>query len=163
ALWRLQRRWQFDPRKTRRGSGDDTDLASQNLLSPRIKQPAADRVFARDLGRRHLRTQALRHDRAFLLRRPNSAAPASHHLPPPPDSSRPTLRALSAPRTRGDSPPMAPFNQNQAPHHNTSPPHRLRYAGDDGGIVCRLEAAAETAEAVFASITHLRFDPRLPV
>ena len=31
------------------------------------------------------------------------------------------------------------------------------------GIVCRLEAAAETAEAVFASITHLRFDPRLPV
>jgi hypothetical protein len=36
-------------------------------------------------------------------------------------------------------------------------------AGDDGGIVCRLEAAAETAEAVFASITHLRFDPRPPV
>jgi hypothetical protein len=39
----------------------------------------------------------------------------------------------------------------------------ISYAGDDGGIVCRLEAAAETAEAVFASITHLRFDPRLPV
>jgi transposase len=31
------------------------------------------------------------------------------------------------------------------------------------GIFCRLEAAAETAEAVFASITHLRFDPRLSV
>src|SRR3954447_18731844 len=35
----------------------------------------------------------------------------------------------------------------------------ISYAGDEGGIVCRLEAAA--AEAVFASITHLRFDPRL--
>jgi hypothetical protein len=35
-------------------------------------------------------------------------------------------------------------------------------AGDEGGIVCRLEASAETAEAVFASSTHLRFDPRLP-
>jgi len=38
----------------------------------------------------------------------------------------------------------------------------ISYAGDEGGIVCRLEAPAETAEAVFASITHLRFDPRLP-
>ena len=39
----------------------------------------------------------------------------------------------------------------------------ISYAGDEGGIVCRLEApAAEMAEAVFASITHLRFDPRLP-
>jgi hypothetical protein len=38
----------------------------------------------------------------------------------------------------------------------------ISYAGDEGGIVCRLEAQAETAEAVFASITHLRFDPRLP-
>ena len=38
----------------------------------------------------------------------------------------------------------------------------ISYAGDEGGIVCQLEAAAETAEAVFASITHLRFDPRLP-
>jgi hypothetical protein len=34
----------------------------------------------------------------------------------------------------------------------------ISYAGDDGGIVCRLKAPAETAEAVFASITHLRFD-----
>jgi hypothetical protein len=33
----------------------------------------------------------------------------------------------------------------------------ISYAGDEGGIVCRLEAQAETAGAVFASITHLRF------
>ena len=38
----------------------------------------------------------------------------------------------------------------------------ISYAGDEGGIVRRLEATAETDEAVFASITHLRFDPRLP-
>ena len=38
----------------------------------------------------------------------------------------------------------------------------VSYAGDEGGIVCKLEGALETAEAVFASITHLRFDPRLP-
>src|ERR1700761_7884086 len=39
----------------------------------------------------------------------------------------------------------------------------ISYAGDEAGIVCRLETPAETAEAVFASSTHLRFDPRLPV
>ena len=39
----------------------------------------------------------------------------------------------------------------------------ISYAGDEGGIVCRLEAPAEMAGAVFASITHLRFDPRLPL
>lgn len=39
----------------------------------------------------------------------------------------------------------------------------ISYAGDEGGIVCRLEARPETAEAVFTSITHLRFDPRLPL
>jgi hypothetical protein len=37
----------------------------------------------------------------------------------------------------------------------------ISYAGDEGGIVCRFEAPAKTAEAVFASIRHLRFDPRL--
>jgi hypothetical protein len=39
----------------------------------------------------------------------------------------------------------------------------ISYAGDEGGIVCRLETEAETAAVVFASITHLRFDPRLPL
>ena len=37
------------------------------------------------------------------------------------------------------------------------------YAGDEDGIICKLEGASENAEAVFAPITHLRFDPRLPV
>lgn len=39
----------------------------------------------------------------------------------------------------------------------------VSYAGDEGGVVCRLEARPETAETVFTSITQLRFDPRLPL
>ena len=38
----------------------------------------------------------------------------------------------------------------------------ISYAGDEAGIVCRLDLTADPADAaVFASITHLRFDPRL--
>lgn len=37
------------------------------------------------------------------------------------------------------------------------------YAGDEGGIVCRLDFARETEKQVFASITHLRFGPGLPL
>ena len=39
----------------------------------------------------------------------------------------------------------------------------ISYAGDEGGIVCRVEADIANTKAVFASITHLRFDPRLPL
>lgn len=39
----------------------------------------------------------------------------------------------------------------------------IGYAGDEGGSVCRLEFGREIEKAVFASITHLRFDPRLPL
>lgn len=39
----------------------------------------------------------------------------------------------------------------------------VHYAGDEGGIVCGLDVATATGEAVYVSITHLRFDPRLPV
>ena len=39
----------------------------------------------------------------------------------------------------------------------------ISYAGDEGGIIRKLEGASGTADAVFASITRLRFDPRLPV
>jgi hypothetical protein len=39
----------------------------------------------------------------------------------------------------------------------------ISYAGDEGGIVCRLDFAHETKNIAFASITHLRFDPRLPL
>ena len=39
----------------------------------------------------------------------------------------------------------------------------LHYAGDEGGIVCKLDLGANLASQAFASITHLRFDPRLPL
>lgn len=39
----------------------------------------------------------------------------------------------------------------------------ISYAGDEGGIVCRLDFAQEIEMAAFASITHLRFDARLPL
>jgi hypothetical protein len=39
----------------------------------------------------------------------------------------------------------------------------ISYAGDEGGIVCRLDFTREIEAAAFASITHLRFDPRLPL
>ena len=39
----------------------------------------------------------------------------------------------------------------------------VSYAGEEGGIVCKLEGTSDLTEAVFASITHLRFDPRLPL
>lgn len=35
----------------------------------------------------------------------------------------------------------------------------VSYAGDEGGIVCRVDFGSELEKAVFASITHLRFDP----
>ncbi len=40
----------------------------------------------------------------------------------------------------------------------------ISYAGDEGGIVCRLDAGLDGgSDEVFTSITHLRFDPRLPL
>lgn len=41
---------------------------------------------------------------------------------------------------------------------------RVDYAGDEGGIMCKLELGCETGERVFfASITHLRFDGQSPL
>jgi hypothetical protein len=41
---------------------------------------------------------------------------------------------------------------------------RVDYAGDEGGIMCRLEIGSEDESAVFyVSITHLAFDRRLPL
>ncbi len=39
----------------------------------------------------------------------------------------------------------------------------VHYAGDEGGIVCGLDVVTANDKAVYASITHLRFDPRLPL
>ncbi|MBV8094496.1 MAG: hypothetical protein JO110_14985 [Acetobacteraceae bacterium] len=39
----------------------------------------------------------------------------------------------------------------------------ISYLGDEGGIMCRLDFGRDTENAVFASITQLRFDPLLPL
>jgi hypothetical protein len=39
----------------------------------------------------------------------------------------------------------------------------LHYMGDEGGIVCRLDLGVGMKNETFVSITHLRFDPRLPL
>jgi hypothetical protein len=39
----------------------------------------------------------------------------------------------------------------------------IYYMGDEGGILCKLDLPSSTGEEAFVSITHLRFDPRLPV
>lgn len=39
----------------------------------------------------------------------------------------------------------------------------IHYMGDEGGIVCRLDAEAGSDRQAYISITHLRFDPRSPL
>jgi hypothetical protein len=39
----------------------------------------------------------------------------------------------------------------------------ISYARDEDGIMCRLDFAREIETTAFASITHLRFDVRLPL
>jgi hypothetical protein len=39
----------------------------------------------------------------------------------------------------------------------------LHYVGDEGGILCKLDFSPATENAAFVSITHLRFDARLPM
>ena len=39
----------------------------------------------------------------------------------------------------------------------------LHYMGDEGGILCKLDLGPDVENAAFVSITHLRFDPRLPL
>ena len=57
--------------------------------------------------------------------------------------------------------------EEQAPDLDLPPQCRItdiHYAGDDGGILCKLDFGSEaTQQAFFVSITHLTFDPRLPL
>jgi len=39
----------------------------------------------------------------------------------------------------------------------------IHYAGDEGGILCKLDFGSNTGKEAFVSITLLRFDPRLPL
>lgn len=39
----------------------------------------------------------------------------------------------------------------------------VSYAGDEGGIMCKLDFGLAKENAVYTSLTHLRFDPHLPL
>jgi len=39
----------------------------------------------------------------------------------------------------------------------------LHYIGDEGGILCKLDLGPAVENEAFVSITHLRFDARLPL
>jgi hypothetical protein len=39
----------------------------------------------------------------------------------------------------------------------------LHYLGDEGGITCKLDLGPEIDNEAYVSITHLRFDARLPL
>ncbi len=73
--------------------------------------------------------------------------------------------ALPLPATA--TPPLLAQLHEQAPGGNLSPQCQItgiHYAGDEGGIVYRLDLGREERETVFfVSITHLTFDCRLPV
>ena len=73
--------------------------------------------------------------------------------------------ALPLPATA--TPPMLAQVQELAPGLDLSSRCQItaiHYAGDEGGIVCKLDFGTEDAEKVFfASLTHLTFDRRLPL
>jgi hypothetical protein len=70
---------------------------------------------------------------------------------PVPTRLTPELRASLASRNAGA--PVPPDGAIVA----------LHYIGDEGGFVCRLDLGAAMQNETFVSITHLRFDPRLPL
>ena len=73
--------------------------------------------------------------------------------------------ALPLPATA--TPPLLAQVQEQAPGLHLSSRCEItgiHYAGDEGGIVCKLDFGTEDAEKVFfVSISHLTFDRRLPL
>ena len=65
------------------------------------------------------------------------------------------------------SPPLLALLQEQSPDIDLPPRcqiTRIHYAGDEGGILCKLDFGHEDdREVLLVSITHLTFDRRLPV
>jgi hypothetical protein len=76
------------------------------------------------------------------------------------------LRA-ALPLSATDSPPMLAQLQEQTPDRALPPRCQItwiHYAGDEGGIVCKLDFGNEDDRAVVVvSITYLTFDRRLPL
>lgn len=86
-----------------------------------------------------------------------------------PDKTERLLSELAAslPFDAQVSPRLAATLQDRAPGLQPLQPCQItqvHYAGDEGGIVCRLDlAGADDKDVFFVSITHLAFDRRLPL
>ena len=65
------------------------------------------------------------------------------------------------------TPPMLAALKEQAPDLDLTPRCRItqiHYTGDEGGIMCKLDfGVGENPKVFYVSITHLTFDPRLPL
>ncbi len=65
------------------------------------------------------------------------------------------------------SPPLAAMIREQSGGHDVPPRcdiTRVYYAGDEGGILCGLDLTMDTGKkTLFASITYLLFDHRMPL
>ena len=76
------------------------------------------------------------------------------------------LRA-ALPLSATATPPLVALLKEEAVGIDLSPSCQItgiHYAGDEGGIVCKLDFGNEPEQKVFfASITHLAFDRRLPL
>ncbi len=64
------------------------------------------------------------------------------------------------------TPPMLAQLREQAPGLDLSPRCQITeiyYAGDEGGILCKITFGRDDPKGFFVSITHLTFDRRLPL
>ncbi len=65
------------------------------------------------------------------------------------------------------TPPLLALVKERSPDLDLTPRcrvTRIHYAGDDGGILCKLDfGEGDDREVLLVSITHLTFDPRLPL
>ena len=71
------------------------------------------------------------------------------------------------PLSAGATSQLAAVIREQLPNWNAAqrcPVNGVDYAGDEGGIMCRLEVGdANTSQYFYVSITHLMFDHRSPL
>ncbi len=78
-----------------------------------------------------------------------------------------TLMRESLPLVVSVTAELAALIREQAPKADPARRYRISrvdYAGDEGGIVCKVELGPENGgKALFASITHLRFGPAGPI
>ena len=142
------------PAQNRRRSGDDADLASQDLMAPRVSRPLLIAYLrATSVGvtsEPRLSATIARFCSGVQVRRRSRVRISTRPRPYP---VRPIVRtsSTSASAPSGDSASMAAFDHNQPAHRNASPPHRLHSSMPADPMSLRLEPGAHCPPA-----RHLR-------